>query len=316
MRTALIQALCELADQDPRVWLLTADLGWSVVEPFQRSFPERFVNVGVAEQNLHGIATGLAREGQVPFVYSIATFASMRGYEQFRNGPVLHQLPVRVVGIGGGFAYGHAGASHHALEDLALARTQPGVAVLAPADGPQARSAILATHNLPGPAYLRIDKAQLPDLPELAGRFAWYQPELLQPGRVLLFLATGSITHEVLQARQILEARGICAAVAVMAHIAYQADDALIALLKEFPFVITVEEGSAAGGLGSLVAETIAQYELNCRLHITGVREPFLPHTGSAEYLRRQHGLDPESLAALARMALATKRTRVRRKVA
>jgi transketolase len=316
MRTAFIQALCELAEQDPRVWLLTADLGWSVVEPFQRRFPDRFVNVGVAEQNLHGIATGLAREGQVPFVYSIATFASMRGYEQFRNGPVLHHLPVRVVGIGGGFAYGHAGASHHALEDLSIARTQAGVAVIAPVDGPQARTAVFATRDLPGPAYLRIDKAALPDLPELAGRFDWNRPELLRPGRVLLFITTGSITHEVLRAHEILEARGNCPAIAVLAHVGYQAEDALIELLKVFPLVVTVEEGTVAGGLGSLVAETIAQHDLDCRLHITGVREPFLPHTGSAEYLRRQHGLDAESLAALARMALATKRVRGRRKAA
>ncbi|HEV3142614.1 MAG TPA: transketolase C-terminal domain-containing protein [Gemmataceae bacterium] len=316
MRTAFIQALCELAEQDSRVWLLTADLGWSVVESFQRRFPERFVNVGVAEQNLHGIATGLAREGQAPFVYSIATFAAMRGYEQFRNGPVLHQWPVRVVGIGGGFAYGHAGASHHSLEDLALARTQPGVAVIAPADSAQARSALFATRNLAGPAYFRIDKAELPDLPDLAGRFAWHTPELLRPGHDLLFLTTGSITYEVLKMHQVLEERGIRPAVAVLAHVGFQAEEALIQLLKEYPLVVTVEEGSAAGGLGSLVAETIAQQSLRCRLHITAVREPFLPVTGSVDYLRRQHGLDADSLAALARTILAAKRVRARRKVA
>src|SRR3954469_24923245 len=139
MRKAFVASLCELAARDERVMLLTADLGWSVLEPFAERFPNRFLNVGVAEQNMLGVATGLARQGRVPFVYSIATFASMRGYEQFRNGAVLHRLPVRVVGIGGGFAYGHAGPTHHALEDLAIARAQPGVTVLAPADQAQAR---------------------------------------------------------------------------------------------------------------------------------------------------------------------------------
>jgi len=316
MRTAFVQALCELAEQDPRVWLLTADLGWSVVEPFQQRFPGRFINVGVAEQNLHSIAAGLAREDQVPFVYSIATFASMRGYEQFRNGPVLHGWPVRVVGIGGGFAYGHAGASHHALEDLAITRTQPGVVVMAPADGAQARSALVATRDLAGPAYLRIDKAELPDIPELQGRFAWHTPELLRPGDDLLVLTTGSITHEVLKMHDILEQRGLRPAIGLLAHIGYQAEEPLIQLLKEYPLVITVEEGSASGGLGSLVAETIAQHDLCCRLHITAVRNLFRPQTGSVEYLRRQHGLDAESLAALARMALATKRVRAWRKAA
>src|SRR5438477_11396238 len=137
MRNAFVEALCDLAAADPRVMLLTADLGWSVLEPFAKRFPDRFLNVGVAEQNMLGVATGLAREGHVPFAYSIATFASMRCYEQFRNGPVLHRLPVRVVGIGGGFSYGHAGPTHHAVEDLTIARTQPGLTVIAPADAAQ-----------------------------------------------------------------------------------------------------------------------------------------------------------------------------------
>src|SRR5436190_24353159 len=133
MRKAFVEGLCALAAIDPRVHLLTADLGWGALEPFAQRFPDRFINVGVAEQNMLGVATGLAREGCVPFVYSIATFTSMRCYEQIRNGPVLHGLPVRVVGIGGGFSYGHAGPTHHGLEDLTITRTQPGATVLCPA---------------------------------------------------------------------------------------------------------------------------------------------------------------------------------------
>src|SRR5439155_15923441 len=125
---------------------------------------------------------GLALEGHVPFVYSIATFASMRGYEQFRNGAVLHRLPVRVVGIGGGFAYGHAGPTHYALEDLTIHRTQPGVTVLAPADGGQARQALRATARMPGPVYLRIDKNEQPDIAGLEGRLALDTPEVVPPG--------------------------------------------------------------------------------------------------------------------------------------
>src|SRR5262249_60885545 len=128
-------------------------------EPFAAAYPTRFLNVGVAEQNMLGLATGLAREGFIPFVYSIATFATMRCCEQFRDGPVLHQLPVRVVGIGGGFAYGHAGPTHYALEDLTIAPTQPGVTVLAPAGKAQARPGVQAGAALPGPAYLRLDKS-------------------------------------------------------------------------------------------------------------------------------------------------------------
>ena len=134
MRKAFVEALCALAAADPRVWLLTADLGWGALEPFAQRFPDRFVNVGVAEQNMLGVATGLAREGCVPFAYSIATFASMRCYEQIRNGPVLHDLPVRIIGMGGAFGYGMAGPTHHALEDVALARAQPNLGIVVPAE--------------------------------------------------------------------------------------------------------------------------------------------------------------------------------------
>jgi transketolase len=300
MRTAFLKSLCELATYDPRVMLLTADLGWSVIEPFARAFPDRFLNVGVAEQNMLGVATGLALEGKIPFAYSIATFSSMRCYEQFRDGPVLHKLPVRVVGIGGGFSYGHAGPTHHAIEDLTINRTQPGATVLAPADAPQTRSAILATRHIPGPVYLRIDKGSYPDIPGLDGRFALDTPELVRGGRDVLFLAIGSIAQEVVKAADAAQRRGVGAAVAVLAHLGFTAGERLVSLLRQYHTVMTVEEGSIAGGLGSLVAETVAHHGLRCRVHAHGVRTKFGHLTGSMDYMRRLHGIDAASLAAAA----------------
>jgi transketolase len=300
MRSALVETLCEQAATDERIFLLTADLGWSVLEKFAICFPRRFLNVGVAEQNMLGIAAGLALEGYTPFVYSIATFASMRGYEQFRNGAMLHRLPVRVVGIGGGFSYGHAGPTHHALEDLAIMRAQPAVVVLAPADSAQVRQAVRVTAAVPGPVYLRIDKADLPDISTLQGRLTLDQPEVIRPGADVLYVTTGTIIHTALQAAELLQRQGISAAVAVQAHISFQGSDALRCLLAKYRHVVTVEEGTVAGGLGSLVAETIAEHGLPCRLSIQGIRAPFVQETGSTDYLRRRHGLDASSLAALA----------------
>lgn len=304
MRNAFLRSLCELAAADPRVVLLTADLGWSVIEPFAKQYPGRFINVGVAEQNMLGVATGLAIEGKVPFAYSIATFSSMRCYEQFRDGPVLHNLPVRVVGIGGGFSYGHAGPTHHAIEDLTIARTQPGATVLVPADPAQTRSAILATHDIPGPVYLRVDKASYPDIPALGGRFALDTPEVVRHGRDVLFLATGSIAHEVLKAAEAALRRGVSAAVAVLAHLGFAAGEPLLDLLRQHHTVLTVEEGSVAGGLGSLVAETVAHHGLRCRVHAHGVRTTFGRLTGGTDYMRRLHGIDAASLAAAAEGAV------------
>jgi transketolase len=305
VRKAFAETLLELAAADDRIFLITGDLGWSVLEDFAARRPERFLNAGVAEANMAGLAAGLAQTGFIPFIYSIATFSSMRCYEQVRNGALLHRLPVRVVGIGGGYEYGHAGPTHYALEDLAIARAQPGMTVLAPADPAQARSAVRATMDLPGPAYLRIGKGNNPEVPGLDGRFALGRPEVVREGRDVLFIACGSIAHEALAAARALEARGISAAVAVLAHLGFVASPPLVELLGRFKAVVSAEYGYAAGGLGSLVAEAIAQEGLGCRLKIRGVDHPFSAVTGSESYMRARSGLDAPSLAVAARELLA-----------
>ena len=308
MRTAFIDTLVEQAEADERIFLLTADLGWTVLERFADRFKDRFLNVGVAEANMAGIATGLAQAGYVPFIYSIATFTSMRCYEAVRNGPLLHRLPVRIVGIGGGYAYGHAGATHYALEDLAIARTQPGMSVLAPADPPQTRTVMQATRELRGPAYLRLGKGGNPVVPGLEGRFSFGRPEVVREGAQLLFIACGSIVHQALGAAAELEKEGLSAAVAVQAHLPCRASPELIALLKRFQCVISVEEGYESGGLGSLIAETMAQQGLgkSCRLAIRGVSEPFSGISGSESFMRARAGLDASSLAGAGRQLLAS----------
>jgi transketolase len=299
MRKALVEALCELADEDERVMLLTADLGWGALEPFAQAFPDRFVNVGVAEQNMLGVATGLALEGMVPFAYSIATFATMRCFEQFRDGPALHGLPVRLVGMGGGFAYGHAGPTHHALEDLCMTRSLPGVTVCAPVDGAQARAAVRSTRDVSGPVYLRVDKNAQPDIPGLSGRFAMDRPELVRSGGDVLLLATGSVCHEAARAAEMLSARGLSVAVAALAHLAFAPGLLLSQLLAGYPTVVTVEEGSVTGGLAALAAEAIARDGLPCRLVARGFRGPFLGPSGDVAFHRRVHGLDAEGLVRL-----------------
>ena len=305
MRKAFVEALLELADADDRIFLLTGDLGWSVLEEFAARKPKRFLNAGVAEANMAGLAAGLAQAGFIPFIYSIATFSSMRCYEQVRNGALAHRLPVRVVGIGGGYAYGHAGPTHYALEDLAIGRTQPGMTVLAPADPAQARSVVRATAGLPGPAYLRIGKGGNPEVPGLDGRFAFGRPEVVREGTQVLLVTCGTMAHEALAAARALEGEGISAAVAVLAHVGFKPSAELVALLRRFASVVSVEDGYAAGGLGSLVAEAIAEEGLSCRLAIRGVGQPFSGVSGSEAWMRAQAGLDAASLASAARALVA-----------
>jgi transketolase len=297
MRRALVEALIELAYVNDRVFVLTADLGWNALEPFRDRFPKRFLNVGVAEQNMAGIATGLAQVGYVPFIYSIATFASMRCYEQIRNGALLHNLPLRILGMGGGYAYGHAGPTHYALEDIAIFRTQPGMTVLVPADPDQTRACVLATRDLNGPAYLRIGKGENPTIYGLNGRFRFGEPEIVREGKDVLLLACGSITDEALKAAELLSERGTTAAVAVLAHLPFQAGPGLTALVQNFGIIATIEEAYSTGGIGSVIAELVAQAGLKCRLIRIGTDTQLDCDSGTEHFMRSLGQMDAASIA-------------------
>ncbi|MDQ3645199.1 MAG: 1-deoxy-D-xylulose-5-phosphate synthase [Actinomycetota bacterium] len=303
MRSAIVVELAELAARDSRVVLLTGDLGFTVLEEFAERFPERFFNVGVAEQNMVGVATGLADAGFIPYVYSIATFATLRPYEFIRNGPLLHGLPVRVIGVGGGLDYGHNGVTHYALEDVAIMRAQPGMTVVAPADPGQARAALREIHAHAGPAYLRVGRAG-EAVPGLDGRFRLGRLEALRDGDDVAVLALGSLATEALVAARALDREGIASAVAVAASLAPAPVDDLIALLSRVPVVVTVEAHYPSGGLGSLVAEVIAEHGLNCRLVRRAVQEMPVGVTGTPGHLHELHGLSGESIADTVSAAL------------
>lgn len=302
MRAAFASTLVELAERDDRILLLTGDLGFRALEPFSERFPERFFNVGVAEQNMLGLATGLAESGFIPFVYSIATFASLRAYEFIRNGPVAHGLPVRIVGMGGGFEYGAAGISHHSLEDVGLMRLQPGLTVLAPCDPEQTRSILRETWDRPGPIYYRLGKDDRARVEGLEGRFRAGRSEIVLEGKDVLVLASGALTVEALSACRELGQTGIHATLAVVSTLNPAPVADLRDHLARFPLAVTVEAHYLTGGLGSIVAEVIAEGALPCRLLRLGVAQAPDGVSGSLSFLLRRHGLSKESIAeAIAR---------------
>lgn len=301
MRKAFASELVELAERDARIVLLTGDLGYTVLEPFAERFPDRFYNVGVAEQNMIGLATGLAEAGFVPFCYSIATFGTLRPYEFVRNGPLAHDLPVRIVGVGGGFDYGENGLTHYALEDVALMRAQPRMTVLTPADDDQAAAAVRATAALSGPAYLRVARAG-PAVPGLDGRFRIGRLEQIGAGGDVALVALGAAAAEAAQAAAALESEGLSAAVGVVSSFNPSPSEDLAELLATVPLAVSVEAHYVTGGVGSFVAETIAEAGLDCRLVRCGVRTMPTGESGSREYLQERHGLSP---AAIARATLA-----------
>jgi transketolase len=297
MRNAFVRTVTELAAQDPRILLLTGDLGFMALEPFAERFPERFFNVGVAEQNMVGMATGLAEAGFIPFIYSINPFAVLRPYEFIRNGPIYHQLPVRIVGMGGGLEYSHQGITHYGLEDIGMMRIQPGLITIAPADGAQASNAIRATLNLPGPVFYRLGKNDQIVVPGLEGRFELGRLQVIHEGHDLLFISTGAIASEVAIACTLLHKRGVTCTSAVVASMNPPPVDDLVNLLKRFHIVFTVETHYITGGLGSLVSEVIAEHGLACRVIRCGIKKKPSGITGSQLYLQDLHGLSAKALA-------------------
>ncbi len=304
MRQALVHTLMELAAADERVMLLTADLGFTVPEPFAQTYPDRFYNVGVAEANMVGLATGLAEAGFIPYLYSIATFASMRPYEQFRDGPILHGFPVRLIGIGGGFEYGNSGITHYALEDVAIMRAQPDVHVIVPADPEQARAALRDTYNLPIPIYYRIGKNDKLTVPGLNGRFRLGEVETIGSGHDVLIVSTGAISAEAVGAAALLREAGISETVAIVSTLSGDADPGLIALLGRFNLIVTVEAHFINGGLGSYIAEIMAENGIGARLVRCGVRSMPSGESGSEAYMNRQHGLVADAIRQQALEAL------------
>jgi transketolase len=305
VRASFIKALTTLAEQDSRILLLTGDLGYMAIEPFVNRFPDRFLNVGVAEQNMVGLATGLAESGFIPFVYSIVPFVTLRPYEFIRNGPIQHRLPVRIVGVGGGFEYGTNGLSHYGLEDVGVMRIQPGITVIAPADHQQAKAAILATWDLAGPIYYRLGKDDKAVIPGLNGRFELGKAELVGGGTELALLATGSVASEAVGAADILAKRGVACSVLIVSCLNPAPAEELARVLGQFPIALTVEAHYQVGGLGSLVAEVIAELNLDCRLVRCGVRTMPDGVTGSQRYLQHTYGLSREALVETALQTLS-----------
>ena len=300
MRKAFAETLAEIAKKDSRVLLLTADLGYMALEPFAEALPNQFFNVGVAEQNMVGVATGLAEAGFIPYVYSIVTFATLRAFEFIRNGPIAHKLPVRVVSVGGGMEYGTNGISHYGLEDVAVMRSQPGMTIVCPCDPAQARTAVAATWDLPGPAYLRLGKDDRTVVPRLEGKFALDRPQVINEGDDVLIIALGTGAVEAAAAASKLGENGIGCKVLAVSSFQPVSMDPIAKQLKKFRFVMTVETHYIIGGLGSWISEIVAERNLNCRVVRCGFQEFPGNESGSQAYLHHRYGISAERLVETA----------------
>ncbi len=299
MRDHFIERLCELAEDNSRITLVTGDLGFGVFDDYRRRFPRQFINAGVAEQNMTGLATGLALEGRIVFTYSIGNFPTLRCLEQIRNDACYHEANVKVVAVGGGFSYGSLGISHHATEDLAIMRSLPDITVVSPCGFWETMEATEAILNTSGTCYLRLDKSAGDDAPRKKGeKYRIGKARTLRKGEDCAIIVTGGILEEVWQAANILESHGVSASIMSVHTIKPFDTETVLNACRETGTIITVEEHTICGGLGGIVAETLLDHGVHpTRFLRIGLEAGFSSIVGSQKYLRQRYGLDAETIS-------------------
>jgi transketolase len=299
MRNTFVRTLHAAAEKRKDIYLITGDLGYGVLTKFWEDYPDRFLNAGISEQNMTSVAAGLALEGKTVFTYSIANFPTLRCLEQIRNDVAYHNANVKIVSVGAGFAYGAAGMSHHATEDLAVMRALPNLTIFSPADPFEAAAATRAALETDGPCYLRLGKGGEPPLHEeepeqVLGRAL----PLLAGTRVCIF-ATGAITAEAKKAAFALREDGVSPSLYSVPSIKPLDVETIARCARETELIVTVEEHNILGGLGGAVAETLAGLPgRSARLVRIGLQDCYSSIVGSQAYLRECYGMSAGQIRA------------------
>ncbi len=304
-RDAFAAALEDVAARDQRIVIVVNDsVGSSKLVGFKKRFPERTVNVGIAEQDMVGVGAGLANGGKIPFVSAAACFLTARAMEQIKVDVAYSNTNVKLVGQSPGVGYGELGATHHSIEDMAWLRLLPNLAIVVPSDPWETARAVEAAASTEGPVFIRVSRMPVPQLPRPAtAEFRIGRAEVLRQGEDAVVIANGVVVHRALAAADALAAAGLSVRVVNMSSIAPLDVDAIRAA-AEIGAIVTAEEHSVRGGLGGAVAEILATHR-PAHLRILGF-PGFMP-TGSAEYLLETYGLSADGIAAAVREVIAAR---------
>jgi transketolase len=298
MRNNFVKQIITSMEADPSIVFLTGDLGYNALEAIAKQFPKRFYNIGIAEQNMIGIAAGLALSGHKVITYSIASFITMRCYEQIRHDLCYHNLDVKIIGTGGGFNYSHNGVTHHTVEDLAIMSALPKMKVLCPSyswEADEATKAILVDR---GPAYLRLGKSPGIAYQKSDWKFKLGQGYMIKPGKDLTLFLTGNITDIAFAAAAIIEKKTKFKVCLVSLPTVKPLDRQLI--IKQAKIsrgIFTLEEHGLIGGLGSAISAVLAEAGLATRFKSFGLRDEFVKLVGTREYLCEAAGIGPAQIA-------------------
>jgi len=292
LRTTFIDTLIDLAEKDERIFLLTPDMGYSVLEPFREKFPSRFLNTGIAEQNTIGVAAGLAKSGKIVYVYSIIPFVTMRCFEQVRLDLAYNNTQVRLVGIGAGMTYGTLGPTHHAYEDIAIMRAIPNMKVICPGDPIETKELICQTYDLDGPIYIRLGKNGEPNIHKNPSIIEFGKAAELIKGDDLILITTSNMLETGNIWVEEWKKDGVNVTLVSM-HTIKPLDQKFIEKLidRKLP-IITLEEHNLIGGLGSAVAEIIAESGFTIPFRRIGINDKFSHSVGSHNFQRKKFNLN------------------------
>ena len=302
---AFAEAIHDLARHDSSVLVVTSDSrGSGKLGPFGKEFPKQIIEVGIAEQNLVGVAAGLASTGKIVFAVSPACFLTARALEQIKNDVCYSDNPVKVVGISGGVSYGPLGSTHHSLHDYAALRAINNIVVVAPADNFETREAVIAGAKLKSPVYLRFGKKPMPHLPGVGQQFELGKARRIREGSDIVFVASGETVVEAFQAAELLAQENISAGVLSVHTIKPLDTSAILDVASTAHAVVTVEEHSVNGGLGEACASLLLQHGSRPRFKIVGVPDEYTV-TGSQTDIFRYYGISPSGLLETARALLS-----------
>jgi transketolase len=298
-RVAFADTLVALAEADPRIVAVANDsVGSSHLKEFKKRFPDRLVNVGIAEQNLVGVSAGLAGAGWIPFTCAASCFLTGRALEQIKVDIAYSRHNVKLCGVSSGMAYGELGPTHHSIEDLAWMRAIANMTVVVPADSVETAQAVRAAAAMDGPVFLRISRLAVPNVHAAGYKFQFGRASRLRGGSDVTIVATGVTVSSALEAAVLLEADGLSAAVLNVSTIRPIDCDAIVEAASRGP-IVTVEEHTIYGGLGSAVAEVVVTSH-PVRMRMLGVPGVFAP-TGSEEFLLEHFGMSPEGIRSATR---------------